>query len=156
MLSRYAPILALIAVSLVAALAIAIGFGGAVGMTFHAFMGFFLCFSAVSKFIDLPGFAEGFSRFDLFATRWRGYGFLFPFLELGLGLGYFSFVTPARFYVATALVFTFALAGVLSARHRGVDIATSGLGSGLRAPLGVVILVESGLMTVLAMVLMWM
>jgi len=154
--SSHAPILGLIAVSIAAALAIAAGFGGAVGMSLHAFMGFFLCSHAMLNLFDLSRFANGFARFDLIATRWRGYGFVFPFLQLGLGLGFFSYVAPVQIYFATAILFTFTLAGVLSARHRGLDLASTDTPTALRAPLGVVTLVESALMTVLVMVLMWM
>ncbi len=155
-ISDCAPSLVMIGVSVVAALAIAVGYGGAVGMTLHAFIGFFLCVSAASRLPDLRGFAHGFSRFDLIARRWRGYGFVFPFLELGLGLAYFAFIAPAQVYVATAVVFTLALAGVLSARHRGLDLASQSQRTGRGAPLGIVMLIEAALMTALAMVLMWL
>jgi hypothetical protein len=154
--SPYVPILGHVVLSVAAGLAIAFGFGGAVGMSLHAIIGFFLCSHALLKLLDVSHFAEGFSRFDLIAGRWRGYGFLFPFLELGLGLGYFSFIAPAQVYLATAVLFTFTLAGLLSARHNGLRLASTPIQSGIRAPVALAALVESVVMTALAMVLMWM
>ena len=44
-------------------------------------IGFFLVFSGF-KLIDLKGFAEGYSTYDLLAKRWFGYGYIYPFIEL--------------------------------------------------------------------------
>ena len=49
--------------------------------------GFFLVFSGF-KLLDLKGFAEGYSTYDLLAKRIFSYGYVYPFLELFLGLSY--------------------------------------------------------------------
>src|SRR5690606_11421353 len=52
----------------------------------RAFMaGFFLVFAGF-KLLDLKGFVEGYSTYDLLAQRIKSYGYIYPFLELGLGL----------------------------------------------------------------------
>jgi len=154
--SDYVPLLALIAVSLAAALSIAAGFGGAVGMSMHAWMGFSLCSFAMLKLFDLPRFAEGFRMYDLLAQRWRGYGFVYPFLELGLGLAYFAYFAPVQVYFATAIVFTFSIVGVISALDRGLDIDCPCMGTSLRVPLSTVTLVESATMVIMALAMLWM
>src|SRR5690242_19871 len=47
--------------------------------------GFFLAFAGF-KLLDLKGFAQGYSTYDLLARRWHNYGYVYPFLELILGL----------------------------------------------------------------------
>lgn len=47
--------------------------------------GFFIVFAGF-KLMDLKGFAEGYSTYDLLAQRWSGYGYIYPFVELAFGL----------------------------------------------------------------------
>ena len=51
--------------------------------------GFFLVFSGF-KLIDLRGFAEGYSTYDLVAKRIFQYGYAYPFLELAFGLAFLT------------------------------------------------------------------
>jgi len=143
-------------VSLAAALSIAVGFGGAVGMTMHACVGFLLCSLAILRLVDLPRFADGFAMYDLLARRWRSYGYVYPFLELALGLAYFAFFAPVAVYFATAILFAFAGLGVISAFDRGLDIDSPRMETTLGVPLPTVTVVESSVMVVMALVLLWM
>jgi hypothetical protein len=49
--------------------------------------GMFLIFSTF-KLLDLQGFKEGYGTYDLIAKRLPFWGYLYPFIELGLGLLY--------------------------------------------------------------------
>ena len=51
--------------------------------------GFFLVFSGF-KLIDVKGFAEGYSTYDLLSRRVFVYGYVYPFIELFLGLAYLT------------------------------------------------------------------
>ena len=52
------------------------------------FMGaFFLAFSFF-KLLDLKGFAESYSTYDIIAKKWLGWGYVYAFIELGLGIAY--------------------------------------------------------------------
>src|SRR5205814_6424311 len=64
--------------------------------------GFFLVFSAF-KLLDISGFAEGYSTYDLFAKRWHDYGYIYPFLELGLGVLYLGNWLPITTNILTIL-----------------------------------------------------
>ena len=77
-------------------LALIVGFISVVALkgaaTPHAWMlhfmaGFFIVFSFF-KLLDRRGFADAYAGYDLLAARWRGYGLIYPFLELGLGLAF--------------------------------------------------------------------
>lgn len=53
-------------------------------------MGLFLLVFGGLKLVDLKGFAESFASYDIIAKRIRNYGYIFPFLEIGLGVLYLN------------------------------------------------------------------
>ena len=58
----------------------------------HRFMpnfmaGFFLVFSFF-KLLDLAGFAKSYAIYDVLAKKMPTYGYIYPFIELGLGAAY--------------------------------------------------------------------
>ena len=55
--------------------------------------GFFITFSFF-KFLDIRAFADSYSMYDLLAKRVRIYGFVYPFIELALGIAYLSILHP--------------------------------------------------------------
>ena len=56
-----------------------------VSRTISYFMsGFFITFAGF-KLIDLKGFVEGYSTYDLLAKRFASYGYIYPFIELFFG-----------------------------------------------------------------------
>lgn len=154
-IGEYWPLFALTLGSALAGLAVASGFG-ALTMThfMHAFMGVFLLIFALLKIFNLKGFKRGFVMYDLLAKRVRSYAFVYPFIELALGLAYLAFFMPAVTYVATIVVFTFGAAGVVMALRDGLDIDCPCMGSILSVPLSTVTLTEDLLMVVMAAMLL--
>ena len=55
--------------------------------------GFFIVFS-LFKFLNWSGFADAYSTYDIIASRSRQYGLLYPFIELLLGIAYFTGFAP--------------------------------------------------------------
>src|SRR5688572_14741574 len=53
----------------------------------HFMAGFFLTFSFF-KLLNLKGFAESFSTYDIVAKRWQGWGYAYGFIELALGISF--------------------------------------------------------------------
>ena len=98
-LSDYWPLISLVVVSALAAFAIAAG-SGQVTMTsvMHAYMGVFLVFFALLKIFDLDGFMNGFAMYDLIAKRNSTWGYLYPFVELALGLAYLAILWPTAIH----------------------------------------------------------
>lgn len=74
--------------------------------------GFFLVFSAF-KFLDIKGFATGYATYDLLAKRFYGYGFIYPFLELGLGILYIGNWFPKTTLFLTIFIMGFSSIGVI-------------------------------------------
>jgi len=120
----------------------------------HYFMGLFLCCFAMLKIFNLSAFADGFQMYDLIATRSRGYAYMYPFIELGLGLSFLSFVAPVLTYTATILVMVIGTIGVISALRQDLDINCPCMGSVLDVPLSTVTLTEDiGMGTMAALML---
>lgn len=111
--------------------------------------GFFLVFSAF-KFLDIRGFAEGYATYDLLARRWYTYGFIYPFLELGLGILYVGTWLPLMTPLLTILIMGFSSLGVINSLLKKQKIQCACLGTILKVPLSTITLVEDVLMVVLA------
>lgn len=140
---NYQPLIVLLALVALAATARQLAgpeFVGAAWM--HDFMGLFLVVFAMFKLFDLKGFANGYSMYDLLARRWRGWAYVYPFLELGLGLAYLARWEPMVVYGATVILLAFGALGVLSALRRGLDVDCACMGTVLHVPLSTVALLE--------------
>ena len=120
----------------------------------NAFMaGFFLVFSFF-KLLDIRGFATSYSTYDLLAARWPSYGFVYPFIEMGLGLA-FLFGWQAELSNAVALVVMgFSSLGVIEALRAKRQIRCACLGTVLNLPMSTVTLVEDLAMMLMALVML--
>lgn len=150
LLATYYPLLLIAAYIALAAFA---GTASAAGIDWRAWMtnfmaGFFLVFSAF-KFLNLRGFANAYATYDLLAKAWPGYGYVYPFLELALGIAYLFRIAPDATYIATMVLMGFSSLGVLNALLQKRRIECACLGTVLKLPMSTITLVED-----LSMVLM--
>lgn len=153
----YIPLMALVAVTLLAASAKQLAYAdGWEWMSWmHDFMGLFLVVFSMFKFFDLEGFADGFQMYDLLAKRFRPYAYFYPFLELGLGLSFLSMQEPFAVYVATVAVMVFGSLGVIRALQKNLDIECACMGTALSVPLSTVALVEDLGMAAMALAMIF-
>jgi hypothetical protein len=86
-LADYWPLISLIVLTLLAAGALQLHAPNAT-LFMHYFMGLFLVIYSMFKIFDLSGYADGFEMYDLLAKRVRAYAYVYPFVELALGLAY--------------------------------------------------------------------
>ena len=154
-LSDYWPLIALIGITAAGAFAINWRTGDGLMGWMHYFMGLFLLSFAMLKIFNLSAFADGFKKYDLMAKHARRYGYIYPFIELALGLGYLSFASPELVYGATVLVMLVSTVGVIIALRRGLDINCPCMGSVLEVPLSTVTLTEDLGMGAMAAVMLW-
>ncbi len=82
------------------------------------FMGIFLLSFGLLKLVDLEGFAQGFASYDLIAKRFVPYGYMFPFIEIGLG---FMYLAGIMLLWQNVLVLILAVLGMYSAYKVIVD-----------------------------------
>jgi YHS domain-containing protein len=115
--------------------------------------GFFLVFAGF-KLIDLKGFAEGYSTYDLLAKRWYGYGFMYPFIELGFGLAMLMGYESRGLFIAEFIVMAFSGVGVAIKIAKKERFQCACLGTFLKVPLTKVTLVEDFGMAALALAML--
>jgi hypothetical protein len=94
------------------------------------------------KLFDLRGFADGFQMYDLLAKPFRSYAYVYPFIELSLGLGYLAAWNLPVVYGATIAVMLFGALGVVRALRKGLDLHCACMGTVLKVPLSTVALTE--------------
>ena len=160
-LTTYSPLLLIVAYIFGASLLVQIGTSGFNGMasvtlmvTMRYFMaGFFLVFSFF-KLLDINAFADAYSGYDLLAQRWRGWGLIYPFVELGLGVAYLAHVNPLLTHLATIIVMGFSTIGVVRAVLNKTQIQCACLGTVFKLPMSTVTIVEDVGMVLMAAVML--
>lgn len=121
----------------------------------QAFMaGFFIVFAGF-KLMDLKGFAEGYSTYDLLAGRWFGYGYVYPFIELAFGLLMLAGFHSAGLLWAELAVMLFSGIGVAIKLAKGEEFMCACLGTFLKVPLTKITLLEDFGMAALAGLLLF-
>ena len=110
--------------------------------TMRYFMaGFFLVF-AFFKLLDIRAFADAYAGYDLLAARWHGWGMLYPFVELALGMAYLAHYNPVVTHWATIIVMGFSAIGVIRAVTRKTQIQCACLGTVFKLPMSTVTIIE--------------
>lgn len=150
-LSTYKPLLLVFFYILLVTLAVEFTYGEFV---LHRFMpnfmaGFFLVFSFF-KLLDLAGFASSYAMYDLLAKRVYNYGFIYPFIELGLGIAYLVNFKPMVTNAITLAVMLFSSIGVILAVINKQKIKCACLGTGFNLPMTTVTIIEDLLMVAMA------
>ncbi len=111
----------------------------------HFMAGFFLVFSFF-KLLDVSNFAKSYSSYDIVARRWLGYGYVCPFLELGLGAAYLADFLPWATNLATLVVMGISTVGVAQSLLARRKIRCVCLGAVFNLPMSAVTLIEDLLM----------
>lgn len=125
------------------------------GMQFMSvFMaGFFLVFSFF-KLLDLKGFANSYVMYDIVAKKIPAYGFIYPFLELALGIAYLTHFNPAITNWATIVIMGVSSIGVIQSVLNKKKIQCACLGAVFNLPMSTVTIIEDLLMIVMAAVML--
>lgn len=120
----------------------------------NGFMGgFFLVFSFF-KLLDLSGFAASYRTYDLVAAGWPNWGYMYPFIELVLGVAYVTTALPGLTNSVTLVLMVVGAVGVLKALLDKRQIRCACLGTVLKLPLTQVTLAEDIVMAVMAAVML--
>ncbi len=131
----YYPLFLVIGLCAVAALASAnwmMGFMAAFYIVFGAF-----------KLLDVPAFARAFSRYDIIAKHVPFWGYVYPFVELGLGFGflfYFQMTVVTWIAFVTSLI---GALGVIQSVSRKETIQCACLGTVFQLPMSTVTIIEN-------------
>jgi copper chaperone CopZ len=145
--ATYKPLLTVGAYILLGTLISQINSGGLDWMlAMNTFMGgFFLAFSFF-KMLDVPAFADSYSMYDIVAKRWKFWGYAYPFVELALGVAYFTHFAPAWINAVTLVVMSVSIIGVIQSRMSKQQIRCACLGAVFNLPMSSVTIIEDGIM----------
>ena len=111
--------------------------------------GFFITFSFF-KFLDLDGFSNSFATYDIIAKKWKSYGIIYPFIELGLGVAYLLAIYSAITNTICILILTASTIGVIQAVVSKKQIQCACLGTVFNLPMSTVTIIENFTMILMA------
>jgi len=111
----------------------------------HFMAGFFLVFSFF-KFLNLKGFAESYEMYDIVAKRIKIWGYLYPFIELSLGIAYLMNLDPIITNTTTVVVMGISIIGVLQSVLDNKKIKCACLGDVFNLPMSTITIIEDAIM----------
>ncbi len=116
--------------------------GSLMGWMMNFMSGFYIVFGAF-KLLDVPAFANSYSRYDIIAKNFKPWGFVYPFIELGLGFAFlFGYNMITLSWIALVLSVIGAI-GVIQANLSKQTIQCACLGTVFKLPMSVVTIVEN-------------
>ena len=107
--------------------------------------GFFLVFSFF-KLLNLKGFAESYSMYDVIAKKWNGWGYVYAFIELALGIAFLTGFNPILTNSITFIVMSVSIIGVLQSVFNKRKIKCACLGDVFNLPMSTITIIEDALM----------
>ncbi len=152
----YIPLLVILAILVIAAAVTGTG-DSFEGTHYKAFLlrfmtGFFLVFGGF-KLLELKGFADGYSAYDLLAARWHGYGYVYPFIETAFGFIMLAGFHPDWLLWTEFALMTFSGIGVAVKVLKKEPFTCVCLGTFLKVPLTYVTLIEDFGMAATALII---
>jgi hypothetical protein len=115
--------------------------------------GFFIVFGSF-KLIGLEMFVIAFRGYDLIAKKYRPYPYVYPFIEIFLGILYILNLLAIPRDIVAIVVMTISAIGVTKAIAHKSHIQCACLGTIIRLPLTTVSLVENLTMGVMALIML--
>ena len=111
----------------------------------HFMAGFFLVFSFF-KLLNLKGFAESYSMYDIVAKKWNAWGYVYVFTELSLGIAFLTGFNPILTNLVTFVVMAVSIIGVLQSVLNKRKIKCACLGDVFNLPMSTITIIEDALM----------
>ena len=120
----------------------------------HFMAGFFLSFSFF-KLLNVRGFAESFSTYDIVAKRWQGWGYVYAFIELALGIAFLTGFNPLLTNAVTFVVMSLSIVGVLQSVLNKRKIKCACLGAVFNLPMSTITIMEDALMIGMSFIMLY-
>lgn len=121
----------------------------------HFMAGFFLVF-AFFKLLNIEGFANSYKMYDIIAAKWSGWGYIYPFVELSLGILYLINVAPVFTNWTTLIVLGISSIGVIKSVLDKRKIKCACLGDVFNLPMSTVTIVEDLTMVTMAGIMLFL
>lgn len=156
--TTYKPVIYLFAVAAATAVALSIGFLGAITwQTLGWFISVSMILLGMQKLRDIEGFSTMFLNYDLLAQKWVPYAYVYPWVETGAGVLMTGMLltwlaAPAALVVASIGAWSVFKAVYLDKR----ELKCACVGGGSNVPLGFISLTENLAMMGMSIVMLWM
>ena len=111
----------------------------------HFMAGFFLAF-CFFKLLNLKAFAESYAMYDVIAKRWMPWGYVYATLELALGIAYLTYFEPLITNIATFVLMSVSIVGVIQSVMSNRRIKCACLGAVFDLPMSTVTIIEDVIM----------
>jgi copper chaperone CopZ/uncharacterized membrane protein YphA (DoxX/SURF4 family) len=111
----------------------------------HFMAAFFLVFSFF-KMLNLNAFAESYAMYDIVAKKFKPWGILYAFLELGLGIAFLIGFNPLFTNLIAFVLMSVSIIGVLQSVLNKRKIKCACLGAVFNLPMSTVTIIEDALM----------
>jgi copper chaperone CopZ len=115
--------------------------------------GFFLVFSFF-KLLDVKGFANSYKMYDVIAKSFPIWGFIYPFIELSLGMAYLINYNPFVTNIVTLILMSLSIIGVLQSVLNKKEIKCACLGSVFNLPMSSITIIEDGIMIAMSLIML--
>ena len=154
--TTYRPVIYLFAVAAATAVALSIGFLGAIGwQTLGWFVSLSMILLGMQKLRDIDSFTTMFLNYDVMARRWVPYAYVYPWVETGAGVLMTGMLltwlaAPAALVIATIGAWSVFKAVYIDKR----ELKCACVGGGSNVPLGFVSLSENLMMMGMALVML--
>jgi hypothetical protein len=116
---------------------------------------FFLVFG-VFKVINLHNFVDAYMTYDILAMKSKTYAYIYPFIEIGLGIMYFFYLGGVYRDIFTFILMSVGTVGVWKALQNKDEIPCACLGMVFTVPMTKVTLFENLFMAIMALVMVIM
>ena len=111
--------------------------------------GFFIAFSFF-KLLNLSAFASSYAMYDVVAKRFTLWGFIYPFVELALGISFLISFQPLATNLITLIVMLVSSIGVLQSVLNKKKIQCACLGAVFNLPMSAVTVIENSIMILMS------
>lgn len=118
------------------------------------FMGLFYIVFSFFKFLDLRGFVMSFKMYDPLAKRVSIYGWMYPFIELALGILFLLRIEVPVALIGTLLILGITTIGVTKTLLSKQTIQCACLGTALKLPMTEATFIENAIMIAMAIVML--
>lgn len=114
------------------------------------FMGLFYIVFSFFKFLDLKGFPESFRMYDPLAKAIPVYGWVYPFMELALGILFLMRIQTTSALILTLVILGMTTVGVTKTLLDKKAMQCACLGTALKLPMTKATFIENSIMIVMA------
>ena len=118
------------------------------------FMGLFYIIFSFFKILDIKGFSTSFKMYDPLAKKITTYGYIYPFIEILLGLMFLTRIEVNIALLITIIILGITSVGVTQTLLNKKTINCACLGTTLKLPMTEATFIENAIMITMAIVLL--